>query len=118
MRSDVERMGYGMLERRAGDREAQRLAALRRANAVRQDKAELKRQLASDEVSVVDVLLNRPPAVERCSVGELLISQRHWGPSKCRELLASVNLSEDKPLGALTARQRELMAAEIERRSA
>ncbi len=106
-----------MLEQQTGDVQTQRLAALRVANAVRQDRAALKRRIASAELSVLDVLLNPPPVAEGCPVGELLISQRRWGPSKCRKLLASIDLTEDKPLGALTTRQRELVAAQIERRS-
>jgi hypothetical protein len=95
--------------------EEQRLAALRLANSVRHAKAELKRQIASGAVLVADVLLDPPPAAERCSVGELLMSQRYWGPNKCRKLLASIKIDETKQIGALTERQRELVAAQVER---
>jgi hypothetical protein len=95
--------------------EDQRLAALRLANSVRQARAELKRQVASGAVLVVDILLDPPPAVERCTVGELLMTQRHWGPNKCRKLLASIKISETKQIAALTERQRELVATQVER---
>jgi hypothetical protein len=42
----------------------------------------------------------------------------HWGPRKFRNLLPSIKISANKLVGALTQRQRELVADQIERRSA
>jgi hypothetical protein len=92
----------------------QRIAALRIANAVRRARAELKRQIAQGSVSVLEVLRDPPSAADRCSVKELLMSQRHWGRSKTKRLLAHTEISEAKLVGDLTARQRQLLAAQLE----
>jgi hypothetical protein len=92
----------------------QRIATLQIANAVRRARAELKRQIAQGSVSVLEVLRDPPSAVDRCSVRELLMSQRHWGRSKTRKLLAHTEISEAKLVGDLTERQRQLLATQLE----
>jgi hypothetical protein len=94
--------------------EPQRLRALERANEVRLARAELKRQIADGEVSVADVLLSVPPYARSWAVSDLLMSQRRWGASKCRKFLYKNRITETKPLGALTERQRKLLAAQLE----
>ena len=47
-------------------------------------------------------------------IGDLLRSQRRWGAARCRRLLVSVGLSENKQLDTLTDRQREVLAAVLE----
>jgi hypothetical protein len=42
------------------------------------------------------------------------MSQRRWGATKCRKFLARYQISETKPVGALTERQRRLVAAALE----
>ena len=49
------------------------------------------------------------------TVGELLRSQRRWGRTRVRKFLFSLALNENRELGRLTSRQRELLAAELER---
>ena len=39
-------------------------------------------------------------------VADLITSQRRWGHTRCRKLLAQVPMSETKPLGSMTERQR------------
>jgi hypothetical protein len=92
----------------------QRIAALQMANAVRRARAELNREIAQGSVSVLDVLHDPPSAADRCSVRELLMSQRHCGRSKTRRLLAHTEISEAKLVGDLTARQRQLLAVQLE----
>jgi hypothetical protein len=88
----------------------QRIAALEMANAVRREKAELKREIARGDVSLRELLRAPTPAADRCSVRELLMSQRHWGRSKTRKLLGRSEIAETKLVGELTERQRELLA--------
>jgi hypothetical protein len=45
------------------------------------------------------------------SVFQLLRSQRRWGPARCQQVLAAVELSENKTIGSLTERQRGLIVA-------
>ncbi len=92
----------------------QRLRALQRANEIRLARAELKRQISDGEVSVADVLLEVPRHASSWAVGDLLMSQRRWGASKCRKFLWKNRINETKPVGALTERQRRLLAAQLE----
>lgn len=96
----------------------QRLRALERANAVRLARAELKRRIAEGEASAADVILDPPDAALTWEIGELLRSQRRWGGTRCRKFLARYHISETKMLGALTDRQRRLLADELESCSA
>jgi hypothetical protein len=92
----------------------QRLRALARANEVRLARAELKRRIALGEVSAAEVILACPQAASSWSVGELLMSQRRWGITRCRKFLARNQISEIKKVGALTERQRHLLATQLD----
>jgi hypothetical protein len=94
--------------------EPQRLRALERANAVRLARAELKRRIADGQVSAADVILDPPHAATSWAICDLLMSQRRWGSTRCRKFLSRNQITERKPLGALTERQRRLLAAQLE----
>jgi hypothetical protein len=94
--------------------EPQRLRALEQANAVRLKRAELKRQIAGGEVSAADVILACPKEAGKWTLAELLASQRRWGSTRCRKFLERNNISELKPIGTLTERQRNLLAAQLQ----
>ena len=93
--------------------DAHRFRALARANEIRMARAELKRQIAEGEVEAAEVILDPPLAARSWSVGELLVSQRGWGATKCRRFLARSHISERRAVGELTERQRHLLAAEL-----
>ena len=93
--------------------EPQRLRALERANEVRLARAELKRRIADGAVSAAQVILESPPAASSWAVGDLLMSQRRWGRTRCYKFLARNQISEMKQVGALTERQRRLLAGEL-----
>ena len=93
--------------------EPQRLRALEHANAVRLARAELKRKIAEGETSAAAVILECPEAVRKWTVAELLMSQRRWGSTRCRKFLERNGVSEIKPIGALTDRQRRLLAEQL-----
>lgn len=40
------------------------------------------------------------------SISELLMSQRRWGRARCRRVLLSLGVPENKRIGTLTERQR------------
>jgi hypothetical protein len=92
----------------------QRLRALERANTVRLARAELKRRIADGEASAAELILEPPDEALSWAIGELLMSQRRWGATRCRKFLARYHISETKPVGALTERQRRLIADELE----
>jgi hypothetical protein len=96
-------------------RQPQRLRALERANEIRLARAGLKRRIAEGEISAAEVILDPPCAAESWEIGELLMSQRRWGSSRCRKFLLRNQISETKPVGALTERQRRLLADQLSR---
>jgi hypothetical protein len=91
----------------------QRLRALERANEVRLARAELKRRIAGGDVSAADIILNTPREASSWSVRELLMSQRRWGSKRCRRFLEVNGINELKPVGGLTERQKQLLAAQL-----
>jgi hypothetical protein len=90
---------------------SQRMVALRHANDIRVLRAELKRRIASGATSPSEVILSAPSELDTMSVFQLLRSQRRWGPARCQQVLAAVELSENKTIGSLTERQRGLIVA-------
>jgi hypothetical protein len=89
----------------------QYMRALERANKVRLARANLKRRVATGEMSVAEVVLECPWEAQSMTVADLLISQRRWGISRCRKFLAQVPMSETKTVGTMTDRQRRTLAA-------
>jgi hypothetical protein len=96
----------------------QRMRALGRANEVRLARAELKRRIADGHVSAAEVILAPPREASSWAVGELLTSQRRWGNTRCRKFLQRNQISETKPLGELTERQRRVLATQLGLREA
>lgn len=88
----------------------QHLRALERANAVRLARAELKRRIAAGDVTASEVLLGTPWEADSMTIGDLLTSQRRWGVTRSRRLLQTAVVSESKTIGAMTERQRHLLA--------
>lgn len=94
-------------------RQPQRLRALERANEIRLARAELKRRIADGELSAAEVILSPPCAALSWSIGDLLMSQRRWGSTRCRKFLLRSQITENKTIGALTERQRNLLADQL-----
>jgi hypothetical protein len=88
----------------------QYMRALERANQVRLARAELKRRVALDDVAVAEVILDCPWEAQSMAVGDLLMSQRRWGQTRCRKFLAQIPMSEKKTVGSMTDRQRRTLA--------
>ena len=89
----------------------QHLRALERANRVRLARAELKREIAGQEISASQVILECPWEAASMSISDLLMCQRRWGRARCRRLLVSLGVPENKQIGTLTQRQRLALAA-------
>ena len=92
----------------------QHLQALQRANRVRLARAELKRQIADGEVTAGEVILTSPWEASSMAIGDVLMSQRRWGGTRCRKFLAMFRISETKTVGSLTERQRHALAAQLD----
>ena len=89
----------------------QHLRALEHANRVRLARAELKREIAAGGTSVAEVVLGCPWQVHSMEISDLLMSQKRWGRARCRRLLLSIGVPENKQVGTLTERQRQALAA-------
>ncbi len=88
----------------------QHMQALQRANKVRLARAELKRRIAAGEISASEVILTCPWEADSMSVADVLMSQRRWGHTRCRNFLAGVPMSETKTVGSMTQRQRHALS--------
>ena len=89
----------------------QHMRALERANKVRLARAELKRGVAIGAIDVAQVIRECPWEAESMAVGDLLMSQRRWGQTRCRKFLAQITMSEKKTVGSMTERQRQTLIA-------
>jgi hypothetical protein len=94
-------------------REPQRLRALERANEIRLARAELKRRIADGQMSAAEVILFPPCEASSWAIGDLLMSQRRWGATRCRKFLVRNQINETKAVGTLTDRQRRLLAGQL-----
>ncbi len=94
--------------------EPQRLRALERANEIRLARAALKRSIALGDVSAAEVILQCPDAASSWPIGDLLMSQRRWGSTRCRKFLSRSHITETKPVGTLTDRQRRMLASSLD----
>jgi len=92
----------------------QHLRALEHANRVRLARARLKRRIGSGEVSAAEVITSCPWEAHSMSISDLLMSQKRWGHARCRRLLLSIGVPENKPVGTLTERQRMALATVLE----
>ena len=94
----------------------QHMEALAEANRVRLARAQLKREVGTGEVDTAEIVRECPWQAHTMTVGELLRSQRRWGRTRSRKFLAALTLSENRELGRLTTRQRQMLASELEQR--
>jgi hypothetical protein len=99
------------------DAAPQHLRALEHANKVRLARAELKRKIAEDRITVAEVIASCPWQVESMPISDLLMSQRRWGRARCRRLLVSLGIPENKPISTFTERQRSALVAVLSART-
>ena len=92
----------------------QHMQALAHANEVRLARASLKRQISTGTVDAAEIVRQCPWEVRSMTIGELLRSQRRWGRTRARKFLFSIAVNENRQLGRLTSRQRDLLAEELE----
>jgi hypothetical protein len=96
----------------------QHLRALEYANRVRLARAQMKRKIAAGELSAAEVVLDGPWQAHSMSISDLLMSQKRWGHTRCRRLLVSLGVPENKQVGTLTERQRVALAAVLAAKNA
>jgi ribosomal protein S15P/S13E len=106
-----------MTETATISQDPQRLRALERANQVRLARADLKRRIADGKVPAASIILNSPWEASSWAVGDLLMSQRRWGSTRCQKFLRGLEISETKQIGTLTQRQRVELASHLDART-
>ena len=94
----------------------QHMQALAHANRIRLARAALKRDVRAGDAAAADVVRSCPFEVETMTVSELLRAQQRWGRTRARKFLSTLALNENRQLGRLTDRQRQLLANELERK--
>jgi hypothetical protein len=90
---------------------AQREDALRRATAVRSQRAKLKRDIKAGRCAIDEVLTDPPAFVLTAKVADLLLAQPKYGPVKVDKLLSRCHIASAKTMGGLSERQRNELAA-------
>ena len=96
----------------------QHLKALEYANRVRLARARMKRRVAAGELTAAEVVMNCPWQAQSMSISDLLMSQKRWGRTRCRRLLMSLGVPENKQVGTLTDRQRIALADVLTQKNA
>ena len=84
----------------------QRREALLRANAVRVERARLKRELKEGSVSALEVLMDPPTFLLTAKVFDVLLALPKFGRVKATRCLNQVRISQSKTVGGLSERQR------------
>jgi hypothetical protein len=93
----------------------QRLDALQRANAIRSERARLKRDLKAGRYSIHTLLLDPPEFVETAKVFDMLLAVPKYGRVKVNKILAHCRISPSKTIGGLSERQRSELVSLLRR---
>lgn len=91
------------------------MEALRRANDVRTQRAQLKRDLKGGRVRIDSLLLDPPAYLETAKVFDLLLAVPKYGRVKVNRILTQCRISPSKSFGGLSERQRHELVAHFRR---
>ncbi len=90
----------------------QRMEALRLANAIRSERAALKRDLKAGRVRIEQVLGDPPEYLHTAKVSEIMLAVPRYGRVKVAKVLQRCRISPSKTVAGLSERQRtELIEA-------
>ena len=84
----------------------QRLEALKLANAVRTERASLKRDLKAGRVRIEAVLSDPPECVHTAKVADIMLAVPRYGRVKVAKILQRCRISPSKTVIGLSERQR------------
>lgn len=93
----------------------QRMDALSRANHIRTQRAQVKRDLKAGRTSIDRLLMDPPTCVETAKVFDLLLAVPRYGRVKVNKVLAGCRISPSKTIGGLSERQRTELVALLRR---
>lgn len=97
---------------------SQRMEALQKANAIRSQRAQLKKELKSGELEIVAVLQDPPEFLKTAKVMDLLLVVPKFGRVKAARVLTRCRISQAKTVGGLSERQRAELCETLEKRFA
>ncbi|CAB4923709.1 unannotated protein [freshwater metagenome] len=84
----------------------QRMEALQRANQIRTERAQLKRDLRAGRTSIDRLLVDPPEFLETAKVFDMLLATPKYGRVKANKVLQQCRISPSKTVGGLSERQR------------
>jgi hypothetical protein len=93
----------------------QRMDALARANEIRSQRAQLKRDLKAGRLSIQQLLTKPPEYVETAKVFDMLLAVPKYGRVKVNKILVHCRISPSKTIGGLSERQRGELVAMLRR---
>jgi hypothetical protein len=93
----------------------QRMDALARANHIRTQRAQLKRDLKAGRLSIHTLLLNPPEYVETAKVFDMMLAVPKYGRVKVNKILTTCRISPSKTIGGLSERQRSELVSSLRR---
>jgi hypothetical protein len=82
------------------------MAALARANEIRSQRAQLKRDLKAGRISIQQLLTAPPIYLETAKVFDMLLAVPKYGRVKVNKILSHCRISPSKTIGGLSERQR------------
>lgn len=82
------------------------MEALKRANEIRSQRAQLKKELKAGERDITDVLQDPPEFLKTAKVIDLLLVVPKFGRVKATRVLTRCRISQAKTVGGLSERQR------------
>ena len=89
--------------------------ALLRANEIRTDRAQLKRDLKAGRERINDLLLDPPEFIDTMKLFDLLLATPKYGRVKVNKLLVQCRISPSKTVGGLSQRQRTEIVSMLRR---
>ena len=90
--------------------------ALKKANEIRSQRANLKKQLKSGELDIIDVLQSPPEFLLTAKVIDLLLVVPKFGRVKATRVLTRCRISQAKTVGGLSDRQRTELVETLTKR--
>ena len=93
----------------------QRKEALKKANSVRSERAQLKRDIKAGRIKIQGLLLDPPAYLESAKVFDLLLTVPKYGRVKVNRALTHCRISPSKTIGGLSQRQRNELVSYMRR---
>jgi hypothetical protein len=93
----------------------QRMDALARANRIRTERAQIKRDLKGGRLSIHALLLDPPEYVETAKVFDMMLAVPKYGRVKVNKILTHCRIAPSKTIGGLSERQRSELVSLLRR---